>query len=103
MQISVKAKHPGNVGGTGFRLAGWSAVLAAGVLLAAGCAHLNQPLQHCNTNDGYHIAKMLQGAESNDVFVILSLSGGGTRAAAFAYGVMEQLHRDSITLRGRSK
>jgi len=46
--------------------------------------------------------QQLQG--NNDGAVIaLAFSGGGTRAAAFGYGVLEQLKRTSHPRRGRSK
>ncbi|HEU5193749.1 MAG TPA: patatin-like phospholipase family protein [Methylomirabilota bacterium] len=41
--------------------------------------------------EGYRYDALAAGDNSDDLFVILAFSGGGTRAAAFAFGVMEGL------------
>ncbi|MBT8038722.1 MAG: patatin-like phospholipase family protein [Gammaproteobacteria bacterium] len=41
--------------------------------------------------------------EADSLFVILTFSGGGTRASAFSYGVMEQLAATTININGKSK
>lgn len=38
---------------------------------------------------------------ADDVFIVLAFSGGGTRSAAFAYGVLEGLRDTAITIHGR--
>jgi NTE family protein len=52
--------------------------------------------------EGYRFANLPSSTSADEVFVILSLSGGGTRAAALAYGVLEQLRDDSIQVDGKS-
>lgn len=71
------------------------------MVVLAGCAHtsltLNQPLSDA--------AKSLTIPErfetyghNDDVTIILTFSGGGTRAAAFAYGVMKGLKTTPVQL-----
>ena len=42
-------------------------------------------------------------SRSNDLLLILAFSGGGTRAAAFAYGVLEELAATPVILGGRPR
>lgn len=49
----------------------------------------------------YSLHKTISSHRSNDVTVVLAFSGGGTRAAALAYGVLEALRDTSITLDGK--
>ena len=39
-----------------------------------------------------------RGSRSNELLLILAFSGGGTRAAAFAYGVLEELAATPVVL-----
>lgn len=43
----------------------------------------------------------ISGQRSNDVLFMLAFSGGGTRAAALSYGVLEELKETSYVLDGR--
>jgi NTE family protein len=73
------------------------AALAAALLLA-GCATrpVNPPLTHFDPTTHYRFDRPGQGAEERQNLVILAFSGGGTRAAAFAYGVLETLRGTEI-------
>jgi len=42
-------------------------------------------------------------AKDDDLLVMLTFSGGGTRAAAFSYGVLEALRDTEISIHGRKK
>jgi predicted acylesterase/phospholipase RssA len=43
--------------------------------------------------EGYRYKTVeMRSAEKDDIMIILAFSGGGTRAAAFSYGLMEALH-----------
>lgn len=80
--------------------------LSSAVFVAlCGCASypVNPPLQRIDDNAGYRLANRTLGEKnSNDVFVILGLSGGGTRAAALDYGVIRYLDRIRFGADGRS-
>ena len=52
---------------------------------------------HRPTRTGYRFeTRQAQSQDSKDNLVILAFSGGGTRAAAFSYGVLEFLRRTEI-------
>lgn len=80
--------------------------LAIWVLLAAsgcGLARLNAPLGAWDPNGGYRMGNLEDPGNSDSLLVILTFSGGGTRAAALAYGVLEELRRTKITWEGRER
>ena len=62
-------------------------------LTAAGCAHYkeNPGLDSISTNAGYRYSVVRNMPTEGKPFVLLAFSGGGTRAAAFAFGLMEEL------------
>lgn len=85
-------------------------VAACMVLLVAGCtsmAPINAPIDHVDAGDGYRISNLLKRPQSatNDsgTLFVLTFSGGGTRAAAFSYGVLEELRRTNVTVNGISR
>ena len=70
------------------------AALAALVLLA-GCATrpINPPVTDASLEKGYTFQTRQKHFKNQDNLVVLAFSGGGTRAAAFSYGVLEFLRR----------
>jgi NTE family protein len=78
-----------------------------GMLLLAlsGCAYFptNAPLKAYDPHYGYRPINARTTEESGSVFMMLSFSGGGTRAAALAYGVLEELRRTEVMVDGRKK
>jgi NTE family protein len=68
------------------------------LLLAAGCASrpVNPPITEVNRNSGYRFATRQLYDDDKENLVVLAFSGGGTRAAAFSYGVLEELRRTQI-------
>jgi NTE family protein len=73
-------------------------VLASAVLLC-GCAQrpVNPPITEHGHNAAYEFEHLERNRGKQDDLVVLAFSGGGTRAAAFAYGVLEALRRIEIT------
>jgi len=75
-----------------------------GVLLLAACASSapgNPPLEKYTPEAGYRFERLERGENSDELFVIVTFSGGGTRAAALAYGVLEALRDATIEWQGR--
>jgi len=63
-------------------------------LLAAGCAAYrpaNARLAQWNPDYGYRPRRTYAERPMGDVPLVLAFSGGGTRAAALSYGVLEEL------------
>jgi NTE family protein len=76
------------------------------LLLLSGCAlpPPAPPLPVFDPLGGYRFANVSRGADNtSSLFVVLTFSGGGTRAAALAYGVLEELARTEIVWEGRRK
>ncbi len=67
--------------------------------LLAGCAlrPVNAPLAQADSDAGYRWSRR-QALPDNDpdTLFVLVFSGGGTRAAAFSYGVLEELRRTPV-------
>ncbi len=78
-------------------------VPALAVLLATGCAHWppTPALAHAGA-PGYRMAESGRPGQSDELLVILTMSGGGMRAAALGYGVLEELRRTEVTVGGRT-
>jgi NTE family protein len=68
----------------------------------AGCAGpfcRNGPLTDYRPEGGYRFDTLEPGENNtDDLFVCLTFSGGGTRAAAFAYGVLEGLREAEVAV-----
>ena len=63
------------------------------LLILTGCSHylVNAPKPNYEADFGYRYLPKAQTTEQDKIYVVLALSGGGTRAAALSYGVMEKL------------
>jgi len=81
-------------------------LLLIGILAAvAGCAHYkeNQQIDSIDLNSGYRYSVVRDMPTVEKPFVLLAFSGGGTRAAAFAFGLMEELRTVEYTAKGGGK
>jgi NTE family protein len=76
------------------------------LLLLSGCATTyptNPPLSHIDPDHdaGYTFQDMTRQSDKGDqVLLMLAFSGGGTRAAAFSYGVLKELSRTELGQEG---
>ncbi len=69
-------------------------------LLATGCAGVykpvNQSIERIDEASGYRVFSGTQLKPIGENLILLAFSGGGTRAAALSYGVMQELRDTSI-------
>ena len=84
-----------------------SAVRLSALLLPflAACAtpsaYLGDSITRVDEGSGYRLARAFADRPKDDLLVIVSLSGGGLRASAMAFGIFEQLATDRIQHGGR--
>jgi NTE family protein len=57
---------------------------------------VNPPITQADPDAGYRLSTRQAHFKDKETLVILAFSGGGTRAAAFSYGVLEFLRRTEI-------
>ncbi|HQU50290.1 MAG TPA: patatin-like phospholipase family protein [Casimicrobiaceae bacterium] len=73
-------------------------------LLVGACASrpVNPPIEKFDRRAGYRLENRPErpGNDPSTV-VVLAFSGGGMRAAAFSYGVLEELRRTEVTIDGK--
>jgi NTE family protein len=74
-------------------------------LAQPGCAHyfVNVEKPPVPQVKEYRFNPDASGGNSNSLFICLAFSGGGTRAAALSYGVLEKLRDTKITWKGVEK
>jgi NTE family protein len=63
----------------------------------------NPQLSEVNREAGYRFGVLPENGNTESLFVILTFSGGGTRAAALSYGVLEKLDKTIIHWNGHEK
>ncbi|MDG2336040.1 MAG: patatin-like phospholipase family protein [Myxococcota bacterium] len=63
---------------------------------------MNQPITQITPEQGYRQFTKPTPDTKGAVWLALAFSGGGTRAAAFAYGVLEELRATEVVLDGQS-
>ena len=76
-------------------------------ITTAGCASYgeieNTEIATIDARGGYSLGEWQKNHDYGDITLILAFSGGGTRAAAMAYGVLEELRDTSFQVNGASK
>jgi NTE family protein len=75
------------------------------ILILTGCATypVNPSLAQYDPQSGYRFENLTAPENSDSLFVILTFSGGGTRAAALSYGVLEKLRDTKIQWEGKER
>ena len=75
------------------------------ILLLGGCSSYgvihNEPSDSAETGTPYSLKTWAQTEKASDFVFVLAFSGGGTRAAAMAYGVLEELRDTPVTINGK--
>ena len=75
------------------------------LLLTSGCASYgvihNEPGTDLSAGKPYSVKTWAQSKKTEDFIFILTFSGGGTRAAAMAYGVLEELRDTPVVIGGQ--
>ncbi len=82
------------------------ATLLAVLLSVTGCAAyrpVNAPLEHWHPDYGYRPKTTQVERPMGDVLLVLAFSGGGTRAAALSYGVLQELRDTRVVVGGVEK
>lgn len=76
----------------------WFAAAGLALLLPLGCVHrtVNPPREAIDLSKGYYFHTHQRPHNSGDTLFILCFSGGGTRAAALSFGVLEELNRTPL-------
>jgi len=80
------------------RMRSLALVACAAVLGACATRPINPPISQTDPSSGYRFEARQSHIKDKDKdnLVILAFSGGGTRAAAFSYGVLEFLRRTEV-------
>ncbi len=77
------------------------------ILLISGCASYgvvnNKPQLTTTDAESYSMSAFAEDMRAGDIELMLAFSGGGTRAAAFSYGVLKALRDTGVVIGGRSR
>jgi NTE family protein len=86
-------------------LARGTLALLSALLTACASTHypINPPLLRVDTSTGYRAPRAFATEPEDRFFLHVSISGGGARAAALGYGVMEALRDTPVRWEGRDK
>ncbi|HEX6692005.1 MAG TPA: patatin-like phospholipase family protein, partial [Burkholderiales bacterium] len=80
----------------------FAAALAALALSGCGWHYtVNAPLERVDPAHGYRYGNVRAGDNTDSLLIVVGFSGGGMRAAALAYGVLERLAAERIRWNGR--
>ena len=81
--------------------------LLAFALTTTGCSgpsyFHNPPIAATTAGSGYRAEQAFSDPDQEELRIVLSFSGGGSRASALAYGVLEELSKHRVNVRGQSR
>ena len=83
-----------------------SLILGLAVVGGLGCSTpgpLNQPIESWAPATVFGQENLASAERSGEILLVLTFSGGGTRAAAFSYGVLQELAEIEIELGGKRR
>ena len=80
-------------------------LLAASFVVGCASRPINEPITSVDLENGYRPNLLIPKRQDNELstLFILSFSGGGTRAAALSYGVLEELRQVNIQVNGKQR
>lgn len=85
-------------------LAAWCTLLIGGCTTLVPPPEPARPLDTVNATYGYRFSNLKPGPDNSDgLFMVVAFSGGGTRSAALAYGVLQKLRDTPIQWGGRQR
>ncbi len=77
------------------------------IIVLVGCASQsiipNRPQTVLPAHAAYSMIDILRNRPYADLSIIMSFSGGGTRASALSYGVLLELRDTMVTVNGKSR
>ena len=76
------------------------------MLISSGCAHYaidDKPLLQWSPERQKAVGRLVAGDRSSELLVLVAFSGGGTRAASFAYGVLQELADTTVMTKNGSR
>jgi NTE family protein len=82
----------------------WRMLWVAALLFAGGCsltAQMNEPLRSAAGNAEYRLLNINRSGGAESDLVLVALSGGGKRSAAFAFGVLRGMRDIHIRTEGK--
>ncbi|MEZ5660829.1 MAG: patatin-like phospholipase family protein [Burkholderiaceae bacterium] len=83
----------------GFRRAIWALLVSMQVACASYGVIGNEPIPQPRAASGYSLQNFARQHAGDDTIFLVSFSGGGTRAAALSYGVLQALRDTAIVTR----
>lgn len=105
--LSTRAGLRGAASGVRSRASALVRLATLGLILLQGCASrlINEPIARAQPDSGYSVDVHVTQRPNHDrsTLLILAFSGGGTRAAAFSYGVLEELRQTPVIVNGHQR
>ncbi len=80
-------------------------IITISMLLGCASRPINDPITQVDPKSGYRPSLLISKRQNNDphTLLVLSFSGGGMRAAAFSYGVLEELRNTEVAINGQRR